>query len=128
VDAYAGQMDALAFDEALKSAWRLVTWANRHIDESAPWNLAKDPARAGELDAVLYNSAEVLRLLSHLLAPVIPTAMEELNRRLGGVPGIPWAQVTAWGGLEGGTRIETGGALFPRLDKESVRASAGSAS
>ena len=126
VAAYDAHLGRLAFDEALKAAWRMVAWANRDIDESAPWVLARDGSRAAELDAVLYRSAEVLRLLSHLLAPYVPTAMAELSRRLGSSLDGSWEKATAWGGLRPGTRVETGSALFPRLDKDAVLASAGS--
>ncbi|MGH7902561.1 MAG: methionine--tRNA ligase [Candidatus Dormibacteraceae bacterium] len=113
-------MAGFAFDEALKESWRLVSWANRHIDESAPWQLAKDPDRGADLDAVLYRCAEVLRLLSHLLAPAMPAAMAELGRRLGGPGGRPWAEATSWGGLEPGARVEAGASLFPRLDRDEL--------
>ncbi|MGH7777380.1 MAG: methionine--tRNA ligase [Candidatus Dormibacterales bacterium] len=113
-------MEALAFDEALKEAWRLVAWTNRFIEDSAPWNLAKDPARAADLDAVLYRAAEVLRILAQLLAPAMPAAMGELGRRLGSVAAGSWEDAVSWGGLPAGTAVETGSALFPRLDREQV--------
>ena len=115
-------IDRFAFDEALVQAWRLIAWANRHIDESAPWNLAKDPARAEELDAVLYRSTEVLRILCHLLAPYIPAATAELARRLGVELEADWDRATAWGGLAAGHRVTGGPPLFPRLDKAAVLA------
>lgn len=109
------------FHQALSEIWRLVAWANHHIDVSAPWVLARDPARGSELDAVLYQCAEVLRLLSRLLGPYLPTAARELARRLGTDPDSgDWATALAWGGLPEGGRLEVGPALFPRLDKEAV--------
>jgi methionyl-tRNA synthetase len=115
-------IDRFAFDEGLREAWRLVVWANKHIDESAPWQLAKDESRAAELDAVLYNALEVLRLLTHLLHPYIPTAAAELARRLGTDLEQPWADAVSWGGLEPGSQVESGPPLFPRLDKTAVLA------
>jgi methionyl-tRNA synthetase len=115
-------IDRFAFDEGLREAWRLVVWANKHIDESAPWQLAKDPARAADLDAVLYNALEVLRLLTHLLHPYIPTAAEELARRLGTRLDTGWELAVTWGGLEPGSRVTSGAPLFPRLDKAAVLA------
>jgi methionyl-tRNA synthetase len=121
VAALGARLDDLAFDEGLLEIWRLVGWSNRYIDESAPWTLAKDESRAAELDQVLYRCAEVLRLLSHLLAPYIPAAAAELARRLGSPhDGQTWDQSLAWGGLKQGARIEVGPALFPRLDKASI--------
>ncbi|HLQ60625.1 MAG TPA: methionine--tRNA ligase [Candidatus Acidoferrales bacterium] len=124
LEAFDKHLQALAFDEGLKDAWQLVAWANRHIDESAPWSLARDPARTAELDAVLYRAAEVLRLLTHLLAPYVPSSMAELARRLGSRLDQDWKRATRWGGLKAGTAVETGAALFPRLDKEAVLAAA----
>lgn len=122
VERTSAAIDRFAFDEGLREAWRLVVWANKHIDESAPWQLAKDPARAAELDAVLYRSLEVLRILTLLLGPYIPTAAAELARRLGAAPGGGWEEATAWGGLQPGARVESGPPLFPRLDKAAVLA------
>ena len=117
-----GHIDGFRFDEALRDSWALVEWANHHIDSSAPWKLAKDPGRAADLDAVLYAAAEVLRLLSGVLAPFIPTAAAQLAARLGlEGPPAPAAEL-AWGGLPAGARVRTGEALFPRLDKEAVLA------
>ena len=109
------------FHDALTQIWRLVAWANHHVDVSAPWVLAKDPARAAELDAVLYQCAEVLRLLGRLLSPYIPTAARELGKRLGSGPEAgDWTTALSWGGLPEGAQVEIGPALFPRLDKEAV--------
>jgi methionyl-tRNA synthetase len=117
VDAH---MNALAFDLALREIWKLVGWANRHIDEQAPWTLAKDPAAARELDAVLYRAAEVLRILSHLLHPYMPAAMTRLAERLGERLEPPLPQAAKWGGLSAGTRVASGEPLFPRLDRAAV--------
>jgi methionyl-tRNA synthetase len=122
VEEVEAHMQALAFDEALKAIWRLVAWANRHIEDSAPWNLAKDPALAGDLDAVLYRCAEVLRLLCNLLHPFMPAAMEELARRLGAPLRAPWPDAVAWGRLPAGGQVEVGPALFPRLDAANIAA------
>ncbi|HEX6488510.1 MAG TPA: methionine--tRNA ligase [Candidatus Dormibacteraeota bacterium] len=122
VEATTSAIDRFAFDEALKEAWRLVVWANKHIDENAPWQLAKNPADNAALDAVLYRAVEVLRLLTHLLGPYIPAACAELARRLGGDAAGTWEAATAWGGIQPGTRVESGPPLFPRLDKAAVLA------
>ncbi len=117
VDRY---VQAFAFDEALIEAWRLVAWANRYIVETTPWNMAKDPGRAAELDGVLYRCAEALRLLTHLLTPYMPASMAELAGRLGQEGGQRWDEAVRWGGLAPGTRVRSGDALYPRLDKPAV--------
>ena len=108
----------LRFREALEAAWELVTALNRAVDERKPWTLAKE-GRDEELDALLYDLCEGLRWLAMLLHPVMPERMEEMWRRLGagGNVGDDWSDaLRAWGGLEPGSRISVGSALFPRIE------------
>ncbi|MDQ6747224.1 MAG: methionine--tRNA ligase [Candidatus Dormibacteraeota bacterium] len=129
----AGRVDAalLAYDfgGALDDIWRLVTRANRYVEESKPWELRKDAARAAELDTVLFNLAESLRLLTYLLAPFLPHSTDVLARQLRvplpstvGPQGESLEQVLRWGGLQEGHQTEVGPVLFPRLDRIAVEA------
>src|SRR5437667_19926 len=82
--------------------WRMVNRANQYVDQTAPFKLAKDPAQAGRLDAVLYNLAEVCRILAVLLWPFIPTTAARIYQQLG-LPGAPDKFSSAkWGGLSTG--------------------------
>ncbi len=74
---------ANALQEALQQCGALVTRANQYIDQTSPFKIAKDPARAGELDNILVTLAEVCRALGVLLWPVMPGASEKLQRQLG---------------------------------------------
>ena len=74
---------ANALQEALRHAVALVTRANQYIDQTSPFKIAKDPARAGDLDDILHTLAEVCRALGILLWPVMPGAAEKLQRQLG---------------------------------------------
>jgi methionyl-tRNA synthetase len=74
---------AKALQEALAQCGALVTRANQYIDQTAPFKLAKDPARAGELDNILYTLAGVCGALGVLLWPVMPGTAEKLQRQLG---------------------------------------------
>jgi methionyl-tRNA synthetase len=74
---------ANALQEALQQCGALVTRANQYIDQTSPFKIAKDPARAGDLDNILVTLAEVCRALGVLLWPVMPTACEKLERQLG---------------------------------------------
>jgi methionyl-tRNA synthetase len=74
---------ANALQEALQQCGALVSRANQYIDQTAPFKLARDPARAGELDNILYTLAEVCRVLGVLLWPVMPGTAEKLQRQLG---------------------------------------------
>ncbi len=74
---------ANSLQEALLQCGALVSRANQYIDQTAPFKLARDPARAGELDNILYTLAEVCRVLGLLLWPVMPATAEKLQRQLG---------------------------------------------
>jgi methionyl-tRNA synthetase len=74
---------ANSLQEALQHAAALVTRANQYIDQTSPFKIAKDPARAGDLNNILRTLAEVCRTLGILLWPVIPGAAEKLQRQLG---------------------------------------------
>jgi methionyl-tRNA synthetase len=74
---------ANALQEALESCGALITRANQYIEQTSPFKIAKDPARAGELDNILRTLAEVCGTLGVLLWPVMPGAAEKLQRQLG---------------------------------------------
>jgi len=74
---------ANSLQEALQRTGALVTRANQYIDQTSPFKIAKEPARAGDLNNILYTLAEVCRALGVLLWPVIPGASEKLQRQLG---------------------------------------------
>jgi methionyl-tRNA synthetase len=101
---------------ALQSIWSLVTIANQYVDRTAPFKLAKDPAKAGELEVVLYNLAEVCRVIAVLLWPFLPETSAKINGQLG-FTGEPDKFAAAdWGGLKPGHTIGTPAPLFPRKD------------
>ncbi|HYG56830.1 MAG TPA: methionine--tRNA ligase, partial [Symbiobacteriaceae bacterium] len=96
--------------DALAGLWRLVTRANKYVDEQAPWALAKDPAQGARLGAVLYDLAEALRVTAGALTPFLVETPEQIYGQLGLVPGAvrraPWAESTRWGGLAPGTVVQ----------------------
>ncbi len=101
---------------ALLAAWGLVNRANLYVDQTAPFKLAKDPGQAARLDEVLYNLAEICRILAVLLWPVIPETAGKINAQLG-IAGEPGSFASAeWGGLKQGHPIGTPAPLFPRKD------------
>jgi methionyl-tRNA synthetase len=116
---YDEQMSEVALTQAVAAVWDVVGRANRYLVEKAPWALAKDPSRVHEVGAILYASAETLRILAVLIRPLMPRAAERLWDQLGiGVPideqRLPDA--ARWGGLQPGTITSKGEALFPRLE------------
>jgi methionyl-tRNA synthetase len=76
-------LDRVELTNALDEIWQRVRRLNRYVEEQAPWQLAKDPARAEDLDRVLRTLAEGLRVVSVLLAPYLPDATAKLLAALG---------------------------------------------
>jgi methionyl-tRNA synthetase len=110
-------LEAYRLKAALESVWALVTRANQYVDQTAPFRLAKDPAQAARLDAVLYSLAETCRVLAVLLWPFLPGTAAKIYAQLG-LSGEP-NQFTAaqWGGLTPGQTIGEPTPLFPRKDQ-----------
>ncbi len=118
----------LQFHRALAEIWKLVEEANRYIEESAPWKLAKDPDKKDQLDAVLYQCAETLRILSLYLYPFMPSTARRMVAQLGLNPARyfePGAlkQQGQWGNLAAGVEVQRGKGLFPRIDKKALQES-----
>ena len=112
---YTAQMDAMNITEAVKTVWVLVGRANKYIDETAPWALAKDEAQAERLQTVMYNLAETLRLVAIMVEPFIPNAAPKIYEQLG-LGGKALKLVDAvWGGLADGTVVVKGEPLYPRI-------------
>jgi methionyl-tRNA synthetase len=113
-------MDKMDISSALSSIWRLVGRANKYVDETAPWTLAKDPAKEERLSTVMYNLAETLRFISVMSSPFMPMLPARVWTQLG-IEGRPdlytWESLT-WGRLPAGTVVKRGPALFPRIDTE----------
>ncbi len=99
--------------EALESTWRLIGAANAALEAAEPWKAEPGPA----VDAVLGDALEVLRLVSLLASPAMPTTCAEIWRRIG-LEGAPEdrqvPEDAVWGGYPGGVPVERGAALFPR--------------
>ena len=115
VATYCGHMDKFEIHSALETAWALASRCNAYVEESAPWKLAKDPAQAERLDAVLYNLAESLRILAILIAPVMPKSAEAIFAQLQCQSALSLEQA-AWGGLAEGHQLGSPTPLFPRLE------------
>ena len=110
---------ALQFNGGLARVWELISALNRFIVRHEPWALAREPARARELDTILYDSAEGLRLVAALIAPVMPASAQRLHTSVGGAGEVGSVRLGAftWGALSPGQRITRGAGLFPRIDK-----------
>ncbi|PWU07955.1 MAG: methionine--tRNA ligase [Verrucomicrobia bacterium] len=98
---------------ALQTIWSLVRRGNQYVDHTAPFKLAKDPAQGPRLDEVLYNLAELCRILAVLLWPFLPSTASKIYAQLGLNAAPDKFDATRWGGLEQGHTIGTPAALFP---------------
>ncbi len=116
---YEEAMEGLKFSVALNEIWKVISECNRYIDLSAPWVLAKDPERRGELGTVMAMLAEAIRRVAILLQPVMTQTPAKIFAELGMKdPALEgWDSLSSAGCLEGLT-VVPGPALFPRLDME----------
>ncbi|MGH2725304.1 MAG: methionine--tRNA ligase [Actinomycetota bacterium] len=118
---YDRHMDEVALSPALGAVWEIVARTNRYLVEVEPWKSAKDPQRRAETATALYTAAEALRILAVLLSPAMPGAAARLWEQLGidePLQGQRLPDAARWGGLEPGTKVRRGEALFPRLEIE----------
>ncbi|MBK5254444.1 MAG: methionine--tRNA ligase [Vicinamibacteria bacterium] len=108
--------DALNFSLALNEIWASVSEANQWIVKTAPWNLAKDPARASELNDFLYRLAERVRIVALLASPVIPSSASKVLDMLG-IPKESEARSSVqYGLLKEGQPLGDVQPLFPRIE------------
>ena len=119
VSEFRAAFDECRFHDGLSAIGALVGETNRFLVRWEPWSLAKDASRGAQLDMVLHNAAEALRLVAVALSPVMPGAAQEIWRQLGcaGQVSECRADALAWGGLRPGQKASRGAALFPRIDK-----------
>ncbi len=112
-------MGELAFNKALQAIWELVSAANKYIDDTAPWALAKKEEDRPRLGRVMYNLLEAVRLVGLLVGPFMPETAARIAAILGGDPqDLTITGRDGWGGLAAGTRIEKAAPLFPRIETE----------
>ncbi|HEX4644726.1 MAG TPA: class I tRNA ligase family protein, partial [Verrucomicrobiae bacterium] len=110
------QLEKNQLQAALMTIWSLVNRGNQYVDQTAPFKLAKDPARAARLDEVLYNLAETCRILAVLLWPFLPSTAAKIYGQLGLTGSPDKISTAAWGGLRAGHKIGEPAVLFPKKD------------
>lgn len=111
-------MDDMKINDAINDVWTLIRRSNKYIDETTPWVLAKDEAKAQRLQTVLYNLIEAQRIIAALVSPFIPVSAADMWHQLGlgdfAKANLQDAQ--QWGLYPADTKVEKGQALFPRYD------------
>ncbi|MGB9976636.1 methionine--tRNA ligase [Thermovenabulum sp.] len=111
-------MDSFEFSEALKEIWQFIGRANKYIDETAPWVLAREEGKRERLNTVLYNLAESLRVISIHISPFMPNTPGKIRKQLGIPEDIcTWEAAKVWGLLPPGAKIGQKEIIFPRIEK-----------
>ena len=116
-DRYEADMEAYAFQNALADVFEVIDNANKYIDATAPWVLAKSEDSKPRLARVLYNLAETLRICTVLLQPFMPTTCEKIFAQLNvEADGKTWDSAAAFGTLPVNATLHKGENIFPRID------------
>ena len=111
----AKDMDELLIPQALQEIFKAIQRANKYIDETAPWALAKDESKKEQLQQVLYNLCESLRMAAILLNAYLPNTAPKMAAQLGLAEGELSFEDLSWGKRASYT-VHKGEALFPRID------------
>jgi methionyl-tRNA synthetase len=112
-------MEKLEFHKALASVWSIVGAANKYIDDTAPWSLAKEPEKRDRLGTVLYTVLESLRIATILVSPFMPETAEKIWQILGQEGSIESCRIprsTEFGLLPEGTVLPDKAIVFPRIE------------
>ncbi|MBR6575462.1 MAG: methionine--tRNA ligase subunit beta, partial [Clostridia bacterium] len=109
------KMDELRVADAIDEIFALLRRANKYIDETMPWALAKDEAQHARLDTVLYNLLESIRVAATLLHPFLPETAERIFKQLN-IEHPTWDSLNTFGALPAGHQLNQGEILFARID------------
>ncbi|MBD7910922.1 MULTISPECIES: methionine--tRNA ligase [Clostridium] len=108
-------INELKIPEALEAIFDLIGRANKYIDETTPWILAKDEAKKDRLGTVLYNLSEALRFVSILISSFLPDTAKKINEQIA-TTNVEWDSLKEFNGTVVGTKVVKGDNLFPRID------------
>lgn len=104
---------------ALEEIFKVVSRANKYIDETEPWVLGKDESKKARLATVLYNLLETIRICSGLLSPFMPKTMPKVWEQIGAKPeDVEYNTLGTFGKLPANVTVHKGEVLFPRIDIE----------
>lgn len=111
-------LDDFKFNEALSYIWEIIRMTNKYVEESAPWNLAKDETKKDYLANVMYISFQSYYIITAYLQIFFVETPKKVFNRLGLGDNVPLDNAKKWGSLNAGIKIERGEALFKRYDIE----------
>ena len=125
VDFFKKNMQDMQLSATIKKVWAFISRANKYIDETTPWALAKDPAKKQELANVMYNLAESLRVISVLISPFMPVTAGRIWKQLNlpqAFKDVQIEDIESWGGVPAGLKVGEPEQLFPRIEVEKEEA------
>lgn len=112
-----GYIENMDFANALATIGKLINRANKYIDETMPWILAKDESQKARLGTVLYNLLESIRIATILLMPAMPSIAGKVGEQIGyDFNNVKWDEAKTWGLITPGNKVVKKDALFPRVD------------
>lgn len=118
---YKKYMDDMKLSDSIKLVWSFISRSNKYIDETTPWVLGKDEGRKAELNRVLYDLAESLRIISVMIEPFMPTTARKMWVQLNvaeNFDDVRISDIETWGKTAVGTKINKPEQLFPRIEIE----------
>src|SRR6478736_353412 len=120
VNKYEESMEKMEFSVVLSTVWQLVSRSNKYIDETQPWQLAKEESNRQKLEDVMTHLAESLRRIAVMLQPFLTQAPKDIFAQLGinNEELTSWDSLSQFGVIEEGTTVLKGDPIFPRLDVE----------
>ena len=113
------KLDRHDFSNYLQAVFKLISRANKYIDETEPWVLARDDNKKARLATVMYNLAEAIRITLILTAPAMPTLVGRANQAMpifADPEKLNWKDAGKWGLCQPGIKVNKMQALFPRID------------
>ena len=111
-------LESFQFSEILDAIWSLVRRANKYVDETTPWILAKEEDKKERLGTVLYNLRAALRIVSILISPIMGRTTAAIREQLALAGDVSWEDAKTFGLGESGVKVQKGDIIFPRLDIE----------
>ncbi len=111
------KMETLHVADSLDEIWTVVNRANKYIDETMPWVLAKDESQRARLGTVLYNLIETIRIITSLLSSYMPETAEKIAAQTGATA-LDFANADKFGVTEAGVKVGEAVPLFARIDAE----------
>ncbi len=124
VSCFESSMENFSFHKAMIAVWEFINKMNKYVDVTAPWILAKQKSTRKQLEAVIFNLLEGLRVVSGLIYPVMPDTAKIMQKHLGLDPDTPFYTLDllrSWNTIIPETKLPKGITLFPRIEFEKIQ-------